>query len=325
MQPINFLLLLKRGGVPPYLDDFGRADGAAGNGWTNVNIASNQASIPVVAGSELFADPGCETWSSATNLTNWLEEVAGTSTVNQESTTKHGGSFSARLDVDSSNNNVKIKAQITLPTLRMLRYSFWARGGTGTPTCRPETENILGPTVTLSTTFQQFYWVLRVGGANEFTGVRRLSAASNSIYLDDHSAKELTLSSLLGYRTQVAGNAYAQANWTIQAYTQAGICHRSDNSNFVIAYYNIATGRVHLDKYVAGTPTAITSAVVAYSAGAALRLTKNGTSYSVDYNGSAAISAQTIADSAFDTATDWGLYATDASSLADNYQWIKTA
>lgn len=63
---------------------------------------------------ELLTNAGLETWASATDATGWLETVAGSSSVNRESSDKHAGSYAARLDIDASNNAAYIYQGVTL-------------------------------------------------------------------------------------------------------------------------------------------------------------------------------------------------------------------
>ena len=71
----------------------------------------------------MITDGGMEVWTSATNLTNWLETVSGTSTVNREATEKIEGAYSCRLDVDASNNHV-VLSQRDIPLVPLRRYKL---------------------------------------------------------------------------------------------------------------------------------------------------------------------------------------------------------
>src|SRR4030043_96106 len=48
-----------------------------------------------------LANGNMESWASATDLNNWTEVLAGTSTVNQEAVVINGGIYSCRLDIDA--------------------------------------------------------------------------------------------------------------------------------------------------------------------------------------------------------------------------------
>jgi len=82
-------------------------------------------------GAEKMVDGGLEIWASATNLTNWTEAIAGTSTVNREAVTIHGGTYSCRFDVDGSASNAQISQTITLTANGSYRLSFWYKAPVG--------------------------------------------------------------------------------------------------------------------------------------------------------------------------------------------------
>ena len=76
-------------------------------------------------------DGGLEIWGSATDLTNWTELVAGTSTVNREASEIHAGTYAARFDVDALNSGVSIEQNITLIEGRRYRAGFWYKAPIG--------------------------------------------------------------------------------------------------------------------------------------------------------------------------------------------------
>jgi len=85
----------------------------------------------LLEGGEIFTDGGLEAWTSATDLTNWLESIAGASTVNRESSTIHGGTYSCRLDIDASLNLALIRQLVTLAASTKYRLTFWYKTATG--------------------------------------------------------------------------------------------------------------------------------------------------------------------------------------------------
>jgi len=56
----------------------------------------------------ILSNGGMGYWLSATNLDVWTESIAGTSTINQESSDVYTGKNSCRFDIDGSNNIVSI-------------------------------------------------------------------------------------------------------------------------------------------------------------------------------------------------------------------------
>ncbi len=62
--------------------------------------------VDAAAAPNLFLDGGLEMWTSPTGLANWVETIAGASTVNQEDTGADvaEGTYSCRLDIDGTSN-----------------------------------------------------------------------------------------------------------------------------------------------------------------------------------------------------------------------------
>jgi hypothetical protein len=83
---------------------------------------------------EKVTDGGLEAWDSDTDLTNWIENITGSSTIHKDSSVKHGGSFSARLDIDGSNSDAWIQGALTLTKGQKYRLRVWyqmSASGTG--------------------------------------------------------------------------------------------------------------------------------------------------------------------------------------------------
>ncbi len=79
-----------------------------------------------------LTDGALETWTSATNLTNWTETLSGTSTVNRESTEKHGGTYSCKITIDASNSYALITSTaLTLTAGGLYKISIWYKTAAG--------------------------------------------------------------------------------------------------------------------------------------------------------------------------------------------------
>lgn len=87
--------------------------------------------IPEFQAVEKVTDGGMEAWASATNLTNWTEFISGTSTVNRESVTMHGGLYSCRLDIDGSNSEAHIYQALTLTPGGRYHLRVWYKVDAG--------------------------------------------------------------------------------------------------------------------------------------------------------------------------------------------------
>jgi len=87
--------------------------------------------IPYKMGAvEKLTDGGLEIWASATDLTNWTEATAGTSSVNRDGTDKHGGTYSCRFDCDADSHLAMISQNVTgLTASRPYTLSFWYKSG----------------------------------------------------------------------------------------------------------------------------------------------------------------------------------------------------
>lgn len=87
--------------------------------------------------SELLVDWGFETWSSSSVLTNWSTNVAaGSPTLTQEGTIKHGGTYSARIDGNGTNPDLlglESNLSTGLNPGDTITFSGWANnnGGSG--------------------------------------------------------------------------------------------------------------------------------------------------------------------------------------------------
>lgn len=246
-------------------------------------ISSGKAVNAPTLGSELLTDGGLENWTSDTNLTSWGESIAGASTINKESTDKHGGSFSARGDVDGSNNQAQIYQQIVFPTKAWVSLEYWRKASNGTATGGAESPeaNIADAGWLLGTT-----WVKRANTgftttANMATYIRRASAANASIYFDDVSLKQITTNTLYAYFLANTPLVRLSANWIIQPASFAGVVACIDNpanpQNYVVCVHDGAD-RVRVIKCVAGTFTIVANTSGKnYVAGAAVELRHTAT------------------------------------------------
>ncbi len=306
-------------------DGSGNAEnnGTTGTSWTGSTwtVSGGSVSNSPTAGSELLTDGGLENWTSATNATSWTEALGGTGTINQETTTFHGGSNAARLDIDASNTETYLSQTITNNNGDWISVEDWMRssasgktgkvgflGGTGQD----------GATRNPGTTYTQYTDVFRANQANKGVYLGRVGAASASIYHDDVSAKALTLSSL--FRTIDSGSADALVEVvpTVTAGTQGGLVLNLDSTsspaNFIIAYHDGTS--VKVDEAVAGIYTNKATTTTTYSSTAVLRAVRYGTSLDVYYNNAKVGSTLTMTAN---TNTLHGLFSTYSGNTFDNF------
>lgn len=315
-------------------DGLGHAEGVAGGvgegggsvtwtGSTWANSSGTTTNTPTV-GSELLTDGGLETWTGATDLTNWTEQIAGTSTVNQEASVIHGGTYAARFAVDASNSVAKISQTIANTNGDWLLVTLWAKASTtGKSIAVDENSGSnVGRTLALTTTYQQFTVLIKSTLTNTDVGVKRLTGGSASLYIDDISVKVLTFASLFASVSVSTADVVATVKITRSAGTFSGLVVALDSAstpaNFIIVYID-GNGNVNVDKMVSGTRTNVASTAITYSAGAPLRVIKDDTKVRVYYNDVQVGSELTISDVSVIDNTLHGLFATDAGNTFDNY------
>jgi len=73
---------------------------------------------------EALTDGSFELWDSSTDLTNYTETTAGTSTVNRDSSVVYAGGYSVRIDIDGSGNNASILQNIILKPSGKCKITF---------------------------------------------------------------------------------------------------------------------------------------------------------------------------------------------------------
>lgn len=304
------------------------SQGGAAIPWTGATWAvsgGNAYNVPTL-GSELLADGGLENWTSATNLTSWVEFVSGGSTVNRESVTVHGGTYAERHDIDASNNASGIVTSISLSPVRWVRCSWWALGAPG-KTFALATDGgsaHWGKTRTANGSWNNYIDIIPVGasGTNILYFGWRVSAASSSIYIDDLSARSIVLSSLFATIAGASSTQTAAAKIaTLTTSTQAGVVSLLDSAsnpqNFLIAYHD--GGTVKLDKCVAGVYTNLISVTVSFAANAQIEIRRpSGNTFQLWYNGTQSGTDQTVNDAAIISNTRYGLFSTyDANTFSE--------
>jgi len=322
--------------TPLAYDTFTRADGAIGNSettgpdsqttpslaWTGGAISSNKNVITPSLGSDVLLDGAMENWISSTNLTSWVEEISGSSTVNREASDIHSGTYATRIDVDASNSSTGITQYPSVVVGTWYKASVWAKA------------NVVGRSATFFTTFATKYLSLTTSYVNYFYtgrsaggyyGFGRSSSVSSSLYFDDALLEPLTLSSLFSSVSTSDTDVIVDANVTLTARTQAGLVTNLDSTsspaNFLIAYHDGTN--VYLDKNVGGTYTNLISSAQTYSDGATLRVITYTSSGSlkvrVYYNNVMVGSEQTVSDAGIISNTRHGLFSTYSGNSFDNF------
>ncbi|MEZ4684195.1 MAG: hypothetical protein R2932_59290 [Caldilineaceae bacterium] len=304
----------------------GLGSGGDGVAWTGSawSVASGVASNTPVKGSDLSLNGNLEEWNSATDLFGWTEQIAGSTTINQEATELHGGSYAARFAIDASNNVAKISQNISCTTGDWLLVTVWAKTNVDGRSIAID-ENFgsnSGPALKLSTTYTPYVTLIRATKDNTDIGIKRSTGTSANLYIDDISIQVVTLTSLL--RTVDAGDDDVLATVAITrvAGSLAGLVIALDSvatpANFILVFLD-GSGYVRVAKVVAGTYTPLASTAITYSAGAELRVIKSGSAVRVYYNNALVGSELTISDAGIINNTLHGLFSTDAGNTFDNF------
>lgn len=152
---------------------------------------------------QLFDDTGLEIWTSPTDLTNWVEGIAGTNTINRESTDPHGGTYCLRMDVDDDADDCWFAQAKTLGASKIITWRGWYKTSAGKIGClllcdsganlylnlygtwqaSPAYCFVLQP----STTWKPFEFSFETSGSYTDYNMylSRLSVAGGSIWFDD--------------------------------------------------------------------------------------------------------------------------------------------
>jgi hypothetical protein len=306
----------------PFTDDFARDDGAIGGSWLNQDwqIASGQAySVPALTNRVI--DSGMEAWTSATNLTNYIESVAGSSTVNQETSDVHGGSNACRLDVDGSGSEAGISQLYIGLGAGFTEFSTWLKASATPASARYQ---FGGQVFTLTTNWAQYFTTPWFAGGNANPHIRKLSASSKSIYVDDWAFYLLDLADVLNLRDFGVSDAQVGAKVTLHAIgTNAGVamCFDSDTAPKygLMAWHN--GEQLFFTKLVNGVLSNLLSPqTVTYAAGAVVEIRKSGGEVSVWYNGTQRGSAVDIsAETGIVGNTLHGMLSTNTGGRLDDF------
>lgn len=296
--------------------------GGAGFVWDGATwtISGNKAVNTPTLGAELLIDGALENWTSPTNLTSWSEFKAGSSTINQESVVVHGGSNSARLDIDSNNSNATIYQQVTNSIGDWIFVSAWLKCSVAGKFAKCQIGSVV-VSWALTTNWAQYFAVIRATAANHNIEFSRNGAGSSSIYVDDVSAKIPALSPFFASVQSGVKDVLVETDATIVYGTQAGVVLNLDSvatpANFVLAYHDGTNA--HLDKCVAGVYTSLINTAATYGSGKQIAVRKLGTSYSLYYDGVLIGVEQTISDAGIISNTLHGLFSSYQGNSFENF------
>ena len=164
-------------------------------------------------------------------------------------------------------------------------------------------------------TFAEYAWA-------DTTAFLMSASSSFTGNLDNISAKVLVTAELFASVLVSTADVIADVAVTLFGGTSgrpAGLVLNLDSTsnpqNFILCYLD-GRGNCVLDECVAGTYTNKITTAITYSAGAVLRVIRDGTSCRVFYNGAAVSTVQTMTAN---TNTRHGLFSVDSASSLDNF------
>lgn len=153
--------------------------------------------------------------------------------------------------------------------------------------------------VSTATWLRQFFMFKNTAGSSALRVRGNTTNAHHRI--DDYSVKSVTLESCIATPlTTATGDVIASAMVSMDADIHAwgGVMCNIDSvsniQNCVMLF--IDRSKIYLHKIVSGTVTYVTSATIAYVAGAPVQLRKSGNTYKMYYNGAQVGADQTISD-----------------------------
>lgn len=148
---------------------------------------------------------------------------------------------------------------------------------------------------------------------NTYFRVARTVGGAVDTTFDNVSVKQISFPTTLATADLGTSDVMLDTNITRTAGTQAGIALNVDDEsnpqNMVLVYLD-GVGNCVVDKLVNGTWSTVASTAITYAADAQLRVVKDGTGYSVFYNGSLVGSTNTISDATVVDNTIHGLFST---------------
>ena len=289
-------------------DSFTRADGSIGStettgpaseslsayAWTGGAISGNKNVITPSLGSELIVNGGFDTDSNWTKETGWAISAG-------------------KASITATTNSAIFQNVLTVNRWYQTTFSL-------------DSVSSSGLAIRHGSSYSPFYTTsgtkTYISRATALTrsGLETATTSTPSATIDNYSSKELELNSLFSTLNSSLANVVVSANLSVST-GHSGLVINLDSAsspnNFVIAYRDGAN--IKLEKYVAGTYTALINTAVTYVAGATLRVEKDGTTYKVFYNGTQVGTDQTITDAGIINNTIHGLFSTSSSNSFDNF------
>lgn len=167
--------------------------------------------------------------------------------------------------------------------------------------------------------------VASIAASGASFGIARASTPTN-VTIDSHSAKLIDTAEQFATVDIGLADASISVGYTVSGYHSGGVVACLDSTtnpqNYLIAYSSSVLGsahRVFLSKCVGGVTTNLISSVVAYAAGAPIKIIKSGSSVMLYYNGTQADTTKTVSDAGIINNTRHGMFSSYSGNTLNNF------
>lgn len=280
--------------------------------------ANGAYNTPLLTGSNLITNGNFETWSSPTNAGSWTELLAGTSTVNRESSVVQAGVYSCRFDVDASNNVPRITSAMGGTHGRWIRVDyFWnVNSGSATAAFAPSDASLMcaNDARTIVPGWTAEFDTGLIVGSNVFgPNFQPISAANKSVYVDSITGFYLDDASVAAIcNGQGVNDTVLCKIASLRTGTHVGVMGWVDSIsklNYIIAFHDGVN--VRMLKCVAGSLSTLVNVPTAFVTNANLEIRRpSGNNFEVWYDGVKVGLTQTINDASIINNTNAGILST---------------
>jgi len=289
--------------------------------WTGGAKTGGKMVITPTLGSELHtqADAASDPNSNEANsITGW--GTGSDNSLSSDPSSPQAGTYSIRSVKASNLGNSNASRGFASTVGQWYQTSSWIKNDTGVSSVIMSIDTAQTLLTTSNTTWANYFVAGRATATTSNFQIRHSGTYPVPFNVDNLSIKPLTTSSLFSSISTTDSDVIANTDVTMAAGTQAGLVLNLDSAsnpqNFVIAY--IDGTRIHMDKAVGGIYTEVLNTTYTHVAGATLRVTKDGTNYTVFYN-NANLGVRTISDAGIISNTRHGLFSTYSGNTFDNF------
>lgn len=319
----------------PFSDAFG-TDGALGSDWTGSTwtVASGAVTNTPTLGAELASNV-----EFTTDTTGWTAAVGATLTRRDYTAAPDidptGGTDEYGMEV-ASGGDITSAANQNVGVTTGNFYRLGARAYSPSGNTQANAAAIAGAQIyqfsgyyrtASEDSWQTLVAAGRSTGATLVAGLRCASTTAGDLaHYDAVSVKQITAAEVFATVGNCSPNIDISVEVTRPSTTRAagGLVLCMDSAvaplNYILVYLNSnVTNAVTIDKCLNGTFSNVANISITYSAGAALRVVKSGTSVSVYYNGAQIGTTQTVSDVTIINNTRHGMFSTDPTVSLDDF------